>query len=136
MRIEAIHGSLKEVSHFLNDGRNVYPEHCNDILTTIQSINTPIQDFCLLLDARMYLPTVVSSLRYPLLRILRQIDALIAELVLLVAAFRTNGQVPSRRAIMQRREIYRKVESLIAHIEELGQTVERLPEQTQFLLQA
>ncbi len=136
VKIQAIQSSLEEASHFLNDGRSVYPDYCDDIVTTLQSINAPLQDFCQLLDARMYLPTVVSSLRYPLLRILHQIDALIAELILLIAAFQTNCQVSSRRMIMQRREIQRKVELLVMHIEEIGQTVDRLPEQTQFLMQA
>ena len=92
--------------------KTIWPDQCNTIVASLLEISTVIREFYEFLDTSETLPLIVCSRRYPLVKALHQVDALLGDLVSLVTVFRSKSWVLSKQTILQSQEIQQKLEDL------------------------
>ncbi len=95
------------------------------MIYTLNVISEPTQEFRRLLDSLAYLPVVVDSLRYSLMTTLYHVDTQINELTLLLTLFRSICRTSSRKVILQRQEIQRKLDRLLQRLKEVQERIQK-----------
>jgi hypothetical protein len=126
--IMATQPSVLEAKDLFCEEEGIWSDQCDYLINTINTISEPIQEFCKLLDSLARLPVVVGSLRYPLMKTLFHAEQQINELILLLTLFRSICRTSSKKMILQRQEIQRKLELLVQSLELIDQHVDVLPE--------
>jgi len=120
--------SQVERAYSLFGQSGIWADQIDRAICAMQKMNESVQEFCELLSSLAFLPNIVGPLRYPLMKMLYQIDVLISDIVGQLTLFRPGCRSSSKKAATQRQEIQQMLESLLQCLEQLNQTIEVLPE--------
>jgi hypothetical protein len=99
--------------------KTIWPDQCDDLIASLREMSLAIRAFYEFLDKSEPLPLLVCSRRYPVVKALHKVDALLSDLVLLIIIFRSNSWTLSKQAILQDQEIQQKLEKLLQSWKEM-----------------
>ena len=110
----------------LFSGGNIWPDQCERVINSLNIMGEPVQKLYRLLDMPAHLPMAIGPLRYPLVRVLHQVDNLVNELTILITEFGPLSRSSSRQAVTNRQDIERKLEQLVQSLDEESNSFDKL----------
>lgn len=113
--------SVRYAYTLFSQQETIWPDQCDYAVRSIEMVEKPVQDFCILLDKTARLPASVVPLRYELMTELSYVKEQTQFLNSTMPTFRASCRSTSRQSIKQRNEILHRLDLLLQGGEDIAE---------------